>query len=201
MVYAGLVVGAVVWLWSLGRIRKVLGQPPERGGELRQTAEVEGDVAEITRRIGEYLTTGGVMLFSALRVEAAEQGRVRFRAARSMLPFMGSLRGEYVVEDRGGSRVRVGFHTNRGAERRAARVAQYIALGLGLPAMVLAGALLLGLAVDHPSPEVRAQSAQVAQIVHFLWPPFLILYLGRRTQWMLEEGLGQVIDRLRFGGS
>ncbi len=48
-------------------------------------------------------------------------------------------------------------------------------------------------------PATRAQAVQIVHVMHPLWPPFLVLWMGRRSQRHVEEGLGQVIDRLKYG--
>ncbi len=51
-----------------------------------------------------------------------------------------------------------------------------------IPAVTVVGAtLLLTYVVPHPSSNVRGQTLQMAQVAHFLWPPFLF--------WGIRQGL------------
>ena len=64
------------------------------------------------------------------------------------------------------------------------RFRRLLGIFLVLIPLVVAGVvlLLMRLAVPSELPAVRWQALQVAQIVHVLWPPFLILFLHRRIR-------------------
>lgn len=64
------------------------------------------------------------------------------------------------------------------------RFRRLLAIFVVLIPLVVAGVVLLLMRLVVPSelPAVRWQALQVAQIVHVLWPPFLILFLHRRLR-------------------
>ncbi|MEZ6062691.1 MAG: hypothetical protein R3C19_20295 [Planctomycetaceae bacterium] len=71
-------------------------------------------------------------------------------------------------------------------DRMAARLRRAtlaIILGLGLPVLILVGSLIWHFVVRSANPGVRWQVLQTLQIVHVLWPPFLMMqsYKWRRT--------------------
>ena len=49
-------------------------------------------------------------------------------------------------------------------------------------AIIAAAVLIMELAVPHKNPAVRGQAAQMFQIIHFLWPPFLIAHIHNRNR-------------------
>lgn len=192
--------GLLVWIVSVLRALRVLADAPE--GEMRVAGETEteGPRREISRRIAESLTAGPAMGMVPWRVDAAGEDRVGFRAPEGLiLPLLGGLEGEYLLA-RGESGVRVTLRTNRAAERKGARIALWICFLAGLPVLVGVAVLLMTLVVGHEHPAMRGQAFQILQIVHPLWPPFLIMWLGGRSQKLIEASLGQVLDRLRFVG-
>jgi hypothetical protein len=63
----------------------------------------------------------------------------------------------------------------RPLRRRLGRVALVVALAAGLPTLVAVGALIWWLVLPSQVPAVRWQVFQTFQIVHALWPPFLVL--------------------------
>jgi hypothetical protein len=192
-------VGALVWLVSLLQALRALG--PETG-EIGPVT-VDGEREDVSRRIAEALVSGPALGVVPIRVDSADADAVRFRvpAGSSLVPLTARLEGEYVLRRAADGRVRVTIRTNRAAARRGARVALGICLLAGLPLLVVLPAVLMAFVVGSPLPAVRAQAFQVLQVVHVLWPPFLVVWLGRRNQTIVEEGLGQVLDRLRFGRS
>ena len=52
-------------------------------------------------------------------------------------------------------------------------------LGLGLPAILIVGGVIWYFVVNSPNPSVRWQVLQLLQLVHVIWPPFLVLYFYR----------------------
>ncbi len=201
IICAGLGLGSLIWLVSVIRSRAMFSPERERRQPEERPVEMEGNRDELTRKIAALLTSGGTMFLAPLRVTEAERGRVLFHGpSRSpAIPFISALSGEFFVNDSGSGKVKIGFRTNRGVEQRAGKIAFNLSLFVGLPVMVLISGLLLHFVVPSDKESVRSQAFQILQTSHVLWPPFLIQHLGRRSQSMIDEGLGRVIDRLRFG--
>lgn len=77
-----------------------------------------------------------------------------------------------------------------GLIRRIRTIALVLILGIGLPVMLLVGSLVWTFAI--PSPMMRWQVLQTLQIVHALWPPFLVMWLysvGRTQSKILIENV------------
>jgi hypothetical protein len=67
--------------------------------------------------------------------------------------------------------------------RRVKNISLAIIFGAGLPLMLIVGGVVWYTVIPNANPAIRWQVLQTLQIVHGLWPPFLILglyYTGRR---------------------
>jgi hypothetical protein len=63
-------------------------------------------------------------------------------------------------------------------------------LGIGLPTLLMVGALVWFFVIPSPVPGMRWQVLQTLQIAHALWPPFLVMWFysaGRRQSKILIE--------------
>jgi hypothetical protein len=201
VVVAAAAVGAAVWLVSVLRaLRLVSGDENER--TVHAEAVVSGDAEDVARRLARALTSGGSMGLSPLRVEVADSRRVEFRmpSDAAIMPLTAGLRGEFALERRSGEQTAVTLRSNNGAMRRAARVTLYLCFLLGLPLLLFLPATLLFWVAPHPMEAIRWQVVQVMHVGHVLWPPFLVLWMGRRNQSIIVAGLGQALDRVRFDG-
>jgi hypothetical protein len=77
-----------------------------------------------------------------------------------------------------------------------------IALGinaLGLLAIAVLPAGLYLYVASHHNPEVRWQSVQVVQMVHFLWPPYLFLGMYWRAKRLVATALETLVTNLQYG--
>ncbi len=194
--------GGLVWLVSV-----VLAWRMLRGGSDGDEASVlgvavDGSPERISERIASFIADRGSAGIIPIRIDSADEKSVRFRTASgaSLIPFTRDMHGEFQLGLSTRGRTSVRLVVDQGARRRAARVALAVCLLAGLPVLVGLTAALLEWVVPSQIPGVRGQCFQSMQAVHALWPPFLILHLGRRGQRMVEESLRLVVDRLRYGG-
>lgn len=87
---------------------------------------------------------------------------------------------EYVGEDAVEISYRVSFDR---LTKKLRRIALGLILGLGLPCILIGGGLMWFFVVSHGNPGIRWQVFQTLQLVHVLWPPFLLIRMdtaGRR---------------------
>lgn len=92
--------------------------------------------------------------------------------------------------DGGGTRVT--YEADTDPALRGLRIGAVIFHVVGLIAIPTLGYVLLNYAAPSSSPGARGQVVQMIQIVHVLWPPFLLGYLGGRLKAqtrVLLEGL------------
>jgi hypothetical protein len=83
-------------------------------------------------------------------------------------------------------------------QRLDRRFRRLLGLFVVLIPLVVAGValLLMRLVVPSELPAVRWQALQVAQIVHVLWPPFLVLFLHRRLRAAVAAAASDAALRL-----
>lgn len=180
----------VFWVWGLKQSLRLLRRAgttsefliaprdedePTEPGVVRGEAEVEGPSAalleELVRRLPRALgstfalhtTADGLELRNALRPVFSRVGwenvtEVRLTVARADF-----------------GRTRVSYELDLGPlSRWLGRIALLLVVGVGLPVLLLVGGLIWWLAVPSTVPAVRWQVFQTFQIVHGLWPPFMV---------------------------
>lgn len=196
VVYLGSMVGFVIWIWGLLRARAMLGSGAEPDTELARV-EVDGTTEEVSREIGRTITGQAGSMLGGFRIEDVSSEAVRL-CGLSSVPFFNRLRARFTLRAVEQNKTEVTLTHNRGAVRRGAAVSQAMSLLLGLPILVGLAALLLYLVVDATQAGTRSQAFQIVQAVHVLWPPFLLQFVGRRTQRLADESLEQIVARLRF---
>ena len=107
------------------------------------------------------------------------------------------IRGEVVFRASGSNRTRAEYAIETGAGR-GLLLAGSTFLVLGLIALVVGFAVVKTFAVDSTHPAARAQSVQMLQCIHFLWPPWLFALLYRRSQNTLREALTVLLGNLPY---
>jgi hypothetical protein len=111
--------------------------------------------------------------------------------------FRRPIRGEVVFSSFGAGRTRADYAIEAGAGRSLV-VGGMVVLIAGL---VVLGALFLCLrfyVVGSPNPSLRAQSVQMVQCVHLIWPPWLCGILYRRGQDSLRNALEVLLSNLPY---
>ena len=193
--------GFVVWLWSLAKALHMGARPAETDWRLlaeEQTAPrdiesgartVRGDPEKLSKALARSLTQVNIGAFGSL-FEITERTTDRI-ALKKTGPLMCNQpaglyfsEAEIKFEDLGNHTTRVSYVLGFDRlTRRLKTVALLIILGIGLPVMLLVGAAIWFLVLPSDDPAVRWQVLQTLQIVHGLWPPFLIMgvySLGRK---------------------
>jgi len=169
--------------------------------------EVEGRPADLADRAAATLAAMGREGFGPVRVLSRTDNRVDFvglhrpGGSASARVVRGQLRLEPAAEH-GRTRVAyaVGLETSKLLLRFGAGIS-----ALGLATLVGLSWGLWTYVADSPNPGVRAQSVQIIQAIHLLWPPFLMAWLYRSRQASLRgvvEGLvGNLPYSLPRGGA
>lgn len=73
-----------------------------------------------------------------------------------------------------------------------------ILLIVGLAAVVVGFALLQRFAVNSPRPAIRGQVFQMIQVIHFLWPPWLLAGLHRAMRRNARMAVEAFVSNLPF---
>jgi hypothetical protein len=69
---------------------------------------------------------------------------------------------------------------------------------LGFVAIITGFLVLYFLAVPNQNPGVRWQTVQMVQVIHFLWPPFLLGFLHRKIIAVIKTQFDAFIHNLPF---
>lgn len=93
-----------------------------------------------------------------------------------------------------------GSGTRLDTEVDASRYTRNFSIGMGLLVLVISPVVLVGTAAllwnyVAPSPQqaVRWQCVQICQIVHVLWPPFLIYFIYKRTLGTIKSAITRLL--------
>ena len=148
------------------------------------SAEVEGQRAALAKRAAGLLVKQGPSSFGPIKIVEANDDRVVFERVG---PMAGNAqqgcwlrRGEMRFLQQGRERTRIDYAVERAPLRWLLWLGGLFQI-LGLAALVVGSWLIMTLVIPSPDPRIRWQTIQMAQVVHFLWPPFLLAYLYRRA--------------------
>lgn len=144
---------------------------------------VQGQAADVSAAIAEKVSLVGVPgRFSGL-FEVIEQNRDRVSVRKTGSLVCNQPTGLYFSEadfelkqiGNGTTEVQYTLGFER-LGRGLRRIALAIILVLGLPALLILSAVLWVFVVNSDNPIIRWQVIQGLQVVHVLWPPFLLLW-------------------------
>jgi hypothetical protein len=225
---AVMMVGFFFWLWSLQKAL-ALGRQSEPA-DWRMLPEeqvahadtetgsriVRGEPELLSQSLARSLTQLGAGGFAPL-FEIIERNSERI-ALKKTGPLMCNQpagmyfsEAEITFEPLGNETTRVSYLL--GFDRLVKRVrviSLSIILGIGLPVLLIVGGVIWFFVLPSPAPGVRWQVLQTFQIIHALWPPFLVLGLyntGRRqaktyfSNLLSTLELAETPGRVHHGGS
>ncbi len=78
------------------------------------------------------------------------------------------------------------------------KTATAVMLCLGATAIAAAAVLFPLFVIPSDTPAIKAQTAQVLQLVHFLWPPFLLSYQARRARNVVTQRTIELMSNLPY---
>ena len=201
-------VGALVWLTALATMLRasrdggvtsvkaaerfeIDGQFP--AGTIVGEAEVEGQPEELSTKLAGLLARDGMGPGCPVKIVARDRREVTFEpAGSSMIGF----RGGRIRLTPSGARTRIDYAIR--TSPRGYLIGGWMALGLGLVALIAAPSLVYFYVLPSPNPNVRAQSIQVCQMAHFLWPPFLFAHLSRQPGRMIRGRMESLVHNLPY---
>lgn len=165
------------------------------GGEI----EVKGEPAQLASKFASTIAKEGIGLFGPAKVLEVEDRRVAFE---SLGPLgngagAGAMRGEVAFRP-GKSGLSEAAYVVRVPSSGGLLAAAWTVQTIGLIVFVSAVVLLRIFLVDHPNPGVRAQVFQMIQMVHLLWPPFLLAGLARTRTKAAVARVDAMINNLPY---
>lgn len=171
----------------------------EPRNSLHGQAEVEGDPGELATRTAALLVKSGRDSLGSVKVLKKTDDRVEFESSgtyggHSNLP---ACRGQIRLAPSGTNQTTASYMVEVTGGRWLLRIG-YLVQVVGLAALVAGFLLIRTHLVPHPSPAARWQTFQMAQIIHFLWPPFLLGGLYRMQFRQLRSTLDTLISNLPY---
>jgi hypothetical protein len=204
-------VGGCVWMISLRKALRLGLAPPlseqttfdvSNGGDTfaveSGTVTVPGDPPTLSRALVRSFHQSNLGLVTSLyKIRERRGERVTLKKTGPLMcnqpPNMYFSEAEisFAVRSQEGTQVSYTLGYARLA-RLLRKVSLGLILGVGLPVMLIVGGVVWYFVVSNQNPAVRWQVFQTFQIIHSLWPPFLVMYLynvGRRQSKSYMENL------------
>jgi hypothetical protein len=180
--------GVIAWmaaLWGYGRM--VAPRPGEAeeldpsSGDRRLVATwsriVTGAPEDVAEALLRVLTPVGSGL---VRVERGADGSIVLRgSSRLRFPSVPAFSRCEIRVAAAGAGSEVSFRADYGLIRRRARALALVLLALGAVVMVGLVGFLWMKVLPSGKPPVRVQVLQAVQMIHFLWPPWLVYAMER----------------------
>ena len=204
-------VGGLVWLISVAMASKLLRRrydpynPEASDYDISGKIRVDGNPAALAETITERLVSSSTgFMGTQCKILKSTPEQIRFQLGISASesdghrrPGLSSCEIEIRLRDIGET-TEVTYLADLGNIRRKMA---FIALSinvLGLAAVTVLPAALYIYVAPHPDAPVRQQAIQVCQMVHVLWPPFLVLGLYRRTTRLVTNAVETLITNLQY---
>jgi hypothetical protein len=207
-------VGAVAWLAALtvmlratreqrgvtseaAELFDVEGARP--AGAIVGGADVDGQPEALAAKLAEQLARSGLGPFGPVKIVSCDRGEVAFDAAATDLGAAGYGGSGF---RRGRARFKASGHKTRidytveSSPRGILLVIGWAALGLGLLALVIVPWLEFTYVLPHANQ--RTQALQTMQMIHFLWPPFLVAFLSRQPARVLRAQMDSLVHNLPY---
>jgi len=208
--------GAIVWLAALGAMIRASRERqaqihmagerfdldrPISPGAIVGEAEVQGRPDDLSAKLASHLARDGLGPIGAVKILACDRREISFVAAGPAVAGQGQpgtlfRQGSFYFEAVG-SRTRVSYAIETSSSRILLTIG-WLLIVLGLTALVVGAWLILTLVVTSPSAGIRAQSVQMFQAVHLLWPPFLLAYLARQPAKLVRTRVDALINNLPY---
>ena len=204
--------GAGVVVWALGLRRSLVllrerqtaglewggpGFPGDEAGAgvFRGEWEVEGRPdgvqAEVSRRLPEALGVTFVLRATANGLELKNTLPPAFRRQG----WSNVSQAHLTFQPADLTRTRVSYELDLSLlQRRLGRIALTVVLAAGLPTVVAVGALIWLLVLPSQHPAVRWQVFQTLQVVHGLWPPFMVTAKLKANLQEVESSLRALLE-------
>jgi hypothetical protein len=209
------ILGVAAIGWAAWLVSVILALGLVKGPEKDYRRDAAADVAGTVRVPGRAVTLSKLLtdriasmaigpMGAQCRIAESTSERVRVEMPATVYSFRGTPRAtpylnvDVSFRDAGGN-VEISYEADLSKLRKKMGIIALCVNVLGLLAItVLPAGLYLYVASSH-NPAVRWQSAQVVQMVHFLWPPYLFLGMYRRARRLLATALETLVTNLQYG--
>ena len=190
--------GFVVWLWSLvkalrfGRSTRDQSQfaiePTQACDSQAGNVKVRGEPARISKALAGSIQQLGIGMFGSLykitehsaeHIAVEKVGRLICNQPTGLY-FSEAV---FTLEPEGPDSTKIFYRLGyKRLHRLLKKIALGLILGVGLPVLLIVGCVVWFFVIQSDQPSIRWQVFQTLQIVHVLWPPFLIMWAYSRGQ-------------------
>lgn len=167
------------------RAPEILADDPEARDVLTGEAELTGDAEAISKKIAEQIVAATSMGgMSGVRITERTSERVAFQKIKGVggnaaMAFDSGL----VTLDAQGDKVRVRYAVSQKRFARIMRIVTYLVCFLyGGAAVVVWPMIVWVYFVNSEDAAMRHQFFQIIQMIHGVWPPFLVGFLSGRLR-------------------
>ncbi|HOX37874.1 MAG TPA: hypothetical protein PL033_07790 [Candidatus Brocadiia bacterium] len=206
----GFLIGLTVWVIAfthyvrtLRRARRAI-QEAETGIPEAESAPLEWITGErkvsvssgdLRARLKANFSTGPLGTLYSVEEHGQDEIHIRYSSEIPMRyhPLAAMKQARLRLRRGEGAQTIVRYAAQVGGSTRGLSVATTILLTLGLFAVLALPMLLWFLCANNPNGAIRAQSIQVLQMIHFLWPPFLTTSLLKRSGYRAQSFLEIVL--------
>ncbi len=208
IVYSITAVACVIWFAGLQFLLASAREPrvdnqfgeiePSKRLAIQGMVEVEGEPENLSSRAASILAKGSVGQLGPVRIISRTAESVTFEGDAASMGI-----GKYVRQGAihfarvGQNKTRIEYALDV-PHGKALLVGGFIFQVLGLVAIAVGFLLLSTYVADARNRAVRAQSVQMVQVIHLLWPPFLFGTLYRNRQGALRGTFETFVRNLPF---
>jgi hypothetical protein len=180
IIAAGFAVGVVFWLIGLHLYRKMADAPRIERLEARLSGKTPAEA--IKSIIDGVLPSGGMARLTRPNEHALHISQVGVEID--------------VTAQHAGGQTLVAAEIDDAKLVRKLQIPLAILVTLVMPVVIVGvPAALWYLVAPSPTPAIRWQSVQVLQIVHVLWPPFLLYFLWKKQREMVVSTVSNLLVR------
>jgi hypothetical protein len=208
ILYSITAVAFLVWLAGLRYLAAAAREPRvdtgfDAGGptdrlSIQGVAEVDGDPERLASRTASILAKGSVGQFGAMRILSRTADAVVFEGDDASMGLGQCVRRgaiHFARLSQSTTRIQYALEVPHG---KALLLGGAIFQVLGLMAIVAGFWLLNTYVADAPHPAVRAQTVQMVQVCHFLWPQFLLGFFYRKRHGAVRIAFDTLIRNLPY---
>ncbi len=163
-------------------------------GDVSGEIEIDGDPDDLQARAAAQLVRG----IQGMTAKILDRTRdsLTFEVCDSRSRYRVAPRAELRFARRG-SRTAVSYWVEA-FDRSWLRTAAWIFLALGLVLLIGGVVSLQAFVIHSENPAVRGMVLQMLQIVHFLWPPFVLAGTARMQRRAVQRGIDAFVHNLPY---
>ena len=203
VLYVILAAGVVVWFFGVLSWLRTFGSGADT--EVRGEVEYEVEPSKVRQGLTRLLASGAGGGVSARILDASDHQVVAELTLMETIHRKGRARTRQrsgaILTCRLEPRLNgclLRYQMDLSATGRGMRIGGVVLLALGVVALASVAILMPALVIEHEDSAIRGQVWQSLQVIHFLWPPYLLAFVTRRTRSMIQVLVEDMLRNMRF---